>query len=71
MVKKLALLLLLPGCVSTGNQASYSAPVFVCRQPYSPVLGGEPQDLNDLVRRRQELERQAKCKAQETARELE
>lgn len=48
-------------------------PAYVCPPGYDSRLDGErqPEDLNDLVLRRRELERQARCKAQEAAQELE
>lgn len=74
IVKTLALFVLLAGCVSNGSsspEVTHAAPTYVCRPEYNLAFEGEPQDLSDLVRRRQERERQAKCKAQEAARELE
>jgi hypothetical protein len=56
-----------------GDMTGARVPAYVCRPGYDSQLDGDgrPEDLSDLVDRRRELERRARCKAQEAARELE
>ena len=64
-MKQLAVCLLLTGCVSSGNKY---APPPACDGAHDDVVISaplpQPTDLNDLVRRRQDMERRARCKAQ-------
>jgi hypothetical protein len=56
--------LLLGGCAAD----KYADPRLRCDSASEPVYSGmeqrQPADLQDLVRRRQELERQSRCKAE-------
>jgi hypothetical protein len=64
-MKNLVVLFLLSGCASNGGK--YTAPP-ACDGVTDVVISAplpQPTDLQDLVRRRHESERRARCKAQE------
>jgi hypothetical protein len=65
-MKKLAFVLLLTGCASTGGGRYAPPPQCDSTDVVVSAALPQPTDLQDLVRRRQDAERRARCKAQES-----
>lgn len=61
-MKKLVLLVFLAGCVSSGKFENNPPQCHPASDPFVGTMAEQPADLPDLVRRRQELERQGRCR---------
>lgn len=61
-MKKLALLVFVSGCVSNGKFENDPPQCHPATDRTVGTMAEQPADLRDLVRRRQELERQGRCR---------